>query len=89
MNKSQISIPLEIADVKVLQTEINEQGKLIITIENKESETLCHRRGRGIRKMHGHGHNQWIMVFGRSRYLRYRPNVSSQRDKKVNTQMLI
>ena len=91
MNKSQISIPLEIADVKVLQTEINEQGNLIITIENTKSETRCHRCGRGIRMMYGHGYDQWIMirylpVFGRSRYLRYRPNGNSQRAKKVNTQ---
>jgi transposase len=76
MSKPQISIPLDIADVKVLQTEINKQGELIITIESTKSETRCHRCGREIRKMHGH--DQWILirylpVFGRSSYLRYRP----------------
>jgi transposase len=76
MSKPQISIPLEIVDVKVLQTEINKQGELIITIESTKSETRCHRCGREIRKMHGH--DQWIIirylpVFGRSSYLRYRP----------------
>jgi len=76
MSKPQISIPLEIVDVKVQQTEINKQGELIITIESTKSETRCHRCGREIRKWHGH--DQWITirylpVFGRSSYLRYRP----------------
>jgi transposase len=76
MSKPQISIPLEIVDVKVLQTEINKEGELIITIESTKAETRCRRCGREIRKMHGH--DQWIMirylpVFGRSSYLRYRP----------------
>jgi transposase len=76
MSKPQISIPLGISDVKVLQTEINKQDELIITIESTKPETRCHRCGREIRKMHGH--DQWILirylpVFGRSSYLRYRP----------------
>jgi transposase len=76
MSKPQISIPLEISDVKVLQSEINKQGELIITIESTKPETRCHRCGREIRKMHGH--DQWVLirylpVFGRSSYLRYRP----------------
>jgi len=76
MSKPQINIPLEIRNVKVLQSEINKQGELIITIESTKPETRCHRCGREIRKMHGH--DQWVLirylpVFGRSSYLRYRP----------------
>ena len=76
MSKPQINIPLEIRNVKVLQSEINKQGELIITIESTKPETHCHRCGREIRKMHGH--DQWVLirylpVFGRSSYLRYRP----------------
>ncbi len=76
MSKPQINIPLEIAEVTVLKTEINKQGELIITIESLKEGTRCHRCGQEIEKRHGH--DQWIVirylpVFGRRSFLRYRP----------------
>jgi len=32
MSKAQVSIPLEIPDVRILKTEINQRGDLIITV---------------------------------------------------------
>jgi transposase len=74
--KTQISIPLDIADVKVLKTEFTKEGELIITVESTKAETRCHRCGREIRKIHGY--EQWVVirylpVFERNSYLRYRP----------------
>jgi transposase len=74
--KTQISIPLDIPDVKVLKTEFTKEGELIITVESTKTETRCHRCGREIRKIHGY--EQWVVirylpVFERNSYLRYRP----------------
>jgi transposase len=74
--KTQISIPLEIPNVKVLGTEFTKEGELMITIESTKAETRCHRCGREIRKIHGY--EQWVVirylpVFERNSYLRYRP----------------
>jgi transposase len=74
--KTQISIPLDIPDVKVLKTEFTKEGELIITVESSKAETRCRRCGREIRKIHGY--EQWVVirylpVFERNSYLRYRP----------------
>ena len=76
MAKAQVSVPLDIPDVRVLKTEINSRGELIITIESTKSGTVCRRCGRWIDKFHGH--DDWVTlrhlpVFGRPSYLRYRP----------------
>ncbi len=73
---AQVTIPLNIPDVRVLQTEINERGDIIITIESTKKEAKCGRCGRRIEKFHGH--DQWVTVrhlpiLGRPTYLRYRP----------------
>ena len=76
MKRAQITVPLDIPDVRVLQTEINKVGELIITIESTKEGTTCRRCGREIRKRHGY--DEWTIirhlpVFGRPSYLRYRP----------------
>jgi transposase len=76
MKKAQVTVPLDIPDVRVLQTEINKVGELIITIESTKEGTNCHRCGREIRKRYGF--DEWTIirhlpVFGRPSYLRYRP----------------
>ena len=76
MAKAQVSVPLDIPDVRVLKTEINARGELIITIESTKPGTACGRCGRWIDKFHGQ--DDWITlrhlpVFGRPSYLRYRP----------------
>ncbi len=72
----QITVPLDIPDVRVLQTQINELGEFIITGESTLSSTRCRCCGRAIRRFHGH--DEWVTVrhlpiLGRPVYLRYRP----------------
>jgi transposase len=76
MKRAQVTVPLDIPDVRVLSTEINKVGELIITIESSKEGTICHQCGREIRKRHGY--DEWTIlrhlpVFGRPSYLRYRP----------------
>jgi transposase len=76
MSKPQVTIPLDIPDVRVLGTEITVKGDVIITVESTKDETICHRCGKIIRKLHGR--DGWVSirylpVFGRPTYLRYRP----------------
>ena len=76
MAKAQVTVPLDIPDVRVLKTEINPRGELIITIESTRAGTTCRRCGQWIDKLHGH--DDWVSlrhlpVFGRPSYLRYRP----------------
>jgi len=76
MTKPQVTIPLEIPDIQVLKSEINNAGELIITVESKKTTTVCSRCGKTIRKFHGH--DDWVRlrylpVFGHPTYLRYRP----------------
>jgi transposase len=76
MAKAEVTIPLGMADVRVLKTEINGRGEVVITIESTKEGTNCHWCERWITKSHGYG--QWVQVrhlpvFGRPTYLRYRP----------------
>lgn len=76
MARAQVTVPLDIPDVRVLKTELNERGELIITIESTKTGVSCRRCGHWIEKFHGH--DDWVIlrhlpVFGRSSYLRYRP----------------
>jgi transposase len=76
MKRAQVTVPLDIPDVRVLSTEINKVGELIITIESVKEGTICRQCGREIRKRHGF--DEWALirhlsVFGRPSYLRYRP----------------
>ena len=76
MTKAQVMVPLDIPDVRVLKTEINKDGELIITIESKKVGTTCRVCGQWIDKSHGYA--EWVTlrhlpVFGRPSYLRYRP----------------
>ena len=76
MSTARITIPLDIPDVRVLQTQITEQGEFIVTVESTLSSARCHRCGREIRKFHGY--DDWVTVrhlsiLGQPVYLRYRP----------------
>jgi transposase len=76
MKKAQVTVPLDIPDVRVMSTEINKVGDLIITIESVKEGTICRQCGREIKKRHGY--DEWTIirhlpVFGRPSYLRYRP----------------
>src|SRR4030066_171224 len=76
MKRAQVTVPLDIPDVRVLQVEINKVGELIITIESTKEGTTCRQCGREIRKRQGY--DEWTIirhlpVFGRPSYLRYCP----------------
>jgi transposase len=76
MTKPQVTIPLDLPEVQVLKSEINQAGELIITIESTKETAVCKRCGKVIRKFHGY--DDWVKVrylpvFGRATYLRYRP----------------
>ena len=71
-----ISIPLDIPDVRVLQTEITKDGELILTIESTLTSTTCRRCGRTITQRHGLDHPRLLRhlpILGRVVYLRIRP----------------
>jgi len=76
MAKPQVTIPLDIPDVRVLGTEITPSGDVVITVESTKNEIRCSKCGKFIRKFHGR--DSWVSirylpVFGRPTYLRYRP----------------
>jgi len=76
MAKAEVTVPLGIPEVRVLKTEINKQGELIITVESTKKGTKCRWCGNWITK--SHGYDEWkqvrhLSVFGRPTYLRYRP----------------
>jgi len=76
MATAEITIPLGIPDVRVLQTSLSEHGEILITIESTTGGTSCRKCGKWITKLHGR--DEWVIIrhlpaFGRPTYLRYRP----------------
>jgi transposase len=71
-----ISIPLDIPDVRVLQTEITKQGEFILTVESTLPSTTCRRCGRTLTERHGLDEPRLLRhlpILGRVVYLRIRP----------------
>jgi transposase len=71
-----ISIPLDIPDVRVLQTEITKDGDLILTVESTLTSTTCRRCGRIITQRHRLDEPRLLRhlpILGRVVYLRIRP----------------
>src|SRR6266508_5094035 len=71
-----ISIPLDIPDVRVLQTEITKAGELFLTVESTLTSTACRRCGRTITEPHGTDEPRRLRhlpILGRIVYLRIRP----------------
>src|SRR6266540_3652023 len=48
-----VSIPLDIPDVQVLQTDLTKAGEFIVTVESTLTSTSCRRCGRTITEPHG------------------------------------
>jgi len=76
MTKAQVTIPLDIPEIRILKSGINKSGELIITVESTKESTVCRRCGRVIQKLHGY--DKWVKlrylpVFGHPTFLRYRP----------------
>ena len=76
MSQALVTVPLNIPDVRIVRTEINAQGDLIITLESTKPGIPCRLCGQWIKKLHGL--DAWLTVrhlpvFGQPTYLRYRP----------------
>ncbi len=71
-----ISIPLDIADVRVVQTDLTKAGEFILTVESTIEHTTCHRCGRTIAEPHGSDKPRLLRhlpILGRPVYLRIQP----------------
>jgi transposase len=71
-----ISIPLDIPDVHVLQTDLTKAGEFILTVESILTSTTCRRCGRTITESHGTDQPRLLRhlpILGRPVYLRIRP----------------
>jgi transposase len=71
-----ISIPLDIPDVRVLQTDLTQANELILTVESILTTATCHQCGRTITEQHGEDRPRLLRhlpILGRPVYLRIRP----------------
>jgi transposase len=71
-----ISIPLDIPDVRVLQTDLTQADEFILTVESTLTSTICRRCGRTITDQHGEDRPRLLRhlpILGRVVYLRIRP----------------
>src|SRR5947208_633152 len=71
-----ISIPLDIPDLQVLQTEQTKAGEFILSVESTLESTCCRRCGRTITEPHGTDQPRLLRhlpILGRAVYLRIRP----------------
>ena len=73
---AQITIPLDIPDVQVINVEQNERGECTITVESTLEGTRCRQCGREITDLHGVDEAitlRHLPILGRPVYLRLRP----------------
>ncbi|HJZ48893.1 MAG TPA: ISL3 family transposase [Roseiflexaceae bacterium] len=71
-----ISIPLDIPDVRVLQTDLTQANEFILTVESTLESTTCRCCGRTITEHHGEDRPRLLRhlpILGRVVYLRIRP----------------
>lgn len=71
-----ISIPLDIPDVRVVQTDMTKVGEFILTVESTLDSTTCRHCGRIITDLHGIEQPRLLRhlsILGRPVYLRIRP----------------
>lgn len=71
-----ISIPLDIPDVCVLQTDLTQANEFILTVESTLTTTTCRRCGRLLTEQHGEDRPRLLRhlpILGRVVYLRIRP----------------
>lgn len=76
MTINNINVPLNIEGLRVLGTEINETGTIIIDVESEENGTYCHQCGRFVQKFHGYDRPillRHLPILDRPVYLRIRP----------------
>jgi transposase len=75
-DESHISLPLDIANVKVLKTEIDDKGDVIITVESTLDEGTCRKCGRRITTFYGYDKMirlRHLPILGQGVYICIRP----------------
>lgn len=73
---AQITIPLGIPDVKVLEVEVNDRDEFLISVESTVEGTQCSKCGRVLTQFHGLDEPitlRHLPILGRKVYLRLRP----------------
>ncbi len=73
---AQITIPLDIPDVRVINVEQNERGECTVTVESTIEGTRCRVCGRELKELHGVDEAitlRHLPILGRPVYLRLRP----------------
>lgn len=91
---SELTIPLDIPAVEVLETEITPDGKVVIQVESQVETTTCGICGQEIGCNYGHGQEielRHLSVLGRETYIRLRPRRGQCRDclyEPTTTQVL-
>ncbi|MBC8506258.1 MAG: ISL3 family transposase [Chloroflexi bacterium] len=74
--KNTIMLPLDIPDVEVIGTEINERGDYIIKVESTRDSAVCQHCGSQLTKFNGHNREielRHLPILGRRVYIRIRP----------------
>jgi len=73
---TQLTIPLDIPDVRVLNIEQNDRGDCTITVESTLEGTKCRQCGRELTELHGMDEAltlRHLPILGRRVYIRLRP----------------
>ena len=74
--KNTIILPLDIPDVEIIGTEINERGDYIISVESTLDNAVCQHCGSHLTKFNGHNREielRHLPILGRRVYIRIRP----------------
>lgn len=74
--RNTIMLPLDIPDVEVIGTEINERGDYIIKVESTRNSVVCQHCGSQLAKFNGHNREvelRHLPILGRRVYIRIRP----------------
>lgn len=74
--KPMITIPLDLPEVRVLETEVTSRGEFVITVESTVGSTTCRKCGRETTEFHSY--DRWITVrhlpiLDRTVWIRLRP----------------
>ena len=72
----EIKIPLDIPDVRLLSTQITDEGEFIISVESTLEGTTCRRCGAHITEFHGHDEPirlRHLPILNRSVWIEIRP----------------
>ena len=72
----QITVPLDIPDIEVIQSSMSEDNSLVLTVKSCLSSTICRKCGRVIDKLHGYDQPivwRHLPILGRAVYLKLSP----------------